>query len=58
MTLGDCGAGALRFKHFEDRRLEETQTGKCVTTRRFDHGTSLTLAPCDASNTGQLWTLE
>jgi len=57
LTLGECGA-PLRFRHFEEHRLQETQTGKCVAARRLDKGTRLSLEPCDASNPGQAWTMQ
>jgi hypothetical protein len=57
LTLGGCGATASRFRHFEEHRLQETQTGKCVGARRVDKGTMLGLEVCDPSSAGQLWAL-
>jgi hypothetical protein len=57
LTLGSCGADARRFKHFEDHRLEDALTGQCVTTRRFEKGTNLSMEPCSASNPGQSWVM-
>jgi hypothetical protein len=57
MTLGTCGASAARFKHFEEHRLQEAQTGKCVGAHRFEKGTALALEACDASDPGQAWAL-
>ena len=57
LTLAECTAGASKFRHFEAHRLEETLTGKCVTARRFDKGTPLSLEACDPGNAGQSWTL-
>ncbi len=57
LTLGDCTSGASHFKGFESHRLQETQTGKCLTARRFDKGTQLSLQGCDPGNPGQGWSL-
>ncbi len=57
LTLGGCGTMASRFRHFEEHRLEETQTGKCVGARRVEKGMMLGLEVCDASSPGQSWAL-
>ncbi len=56
MTLGACGTAAARFRHFEEHKLQETASGKCVAARRIEKGITLSLQACDGS-AGQAWTL-
>ena len=44
------------FRHFEDGRIHEVQSHKCLTAAPLA-GTAITLAPCDRDNQQQVWTL-
>jgi hypothetical protein len=56
LDVGACGPDAPRFRHRADRRLEEVQSGQCVTVRALEKHAKLVLEPCDPSNGGQGWT--
>lgn len=45
------------FRHFEDGRIRELQTGKCLTVATGAAGSPLAIARCDWNNPGQVWTL-
>jgi hypothetical protein len=59
LQIGACGAGTARFRHTEDRRLVDVQSGQCVTTTSTVSGShpKLVLMDCDASNPLQKWAL-
>jgi hypothetical protein len=44
------------FRHFEDGRIHEVQSHKCLTAAPLA-GTPITLAACDRDNQAQVWTL-
>jgi len=44
------------FRHFEDGRIHEVQSHKCLTAQPAP-GTPVTLAVCDRDNQAQVWTL-
>jgi hypothetical protein len=56
LVVGACDSGVPRFRHREDKRLEEVASGQCVTARPHQKRVKLFLEPCDASNAGQTWT--
>jgi hypothetical protein len=56
VELFGCGQQKNQgFRHFEDGRIRELQTGKCLTVASGAAGTPLTIARCDWNNAGQVW---
>ena len=45
------------WRHFEDGRIRELQTGKCLTATGVAQGAAVVISRCDANNAGQVWTL-
>jgi serine protease len=57
LQLYPCGSQTNQgFRHFEDGRIRELQTGKCLTANG-SQGAPLTIAQCDRNNAGQVWVL-
>ena len=59
IELAACGTETPRFRHREDRRLEEVHSGQCVTAGSTKRGAPLVLAVCDpnARSFVQTWAL-
>lgn len=56
LEMGSCGADTERFRHTEDRRIEDTHSKMCVTVHQTEAHARLVLAPCNSSR-GQSWSL-
>ena len=56
LDVGACSGDVSRFRHRADQRLEDAQSGQCVTVRALEKHARLVLEACDASNAGQTWT--
>jgi hypothetical protein len=59
MELAACTRDTPRFRHTEDRRLEDVHSGQCVTARAVEKRATLILAVCDpnARSGTQTWAL-
>jgi hypothetical protein len=58
LELAQCnGQPNEQFRHNADGRLVEVGSGKCLTARSPAQTTPVTLAACDVSNGGQVWTI-
>jgi hypothetical protein len=56
LIVGGCGTDSPRFRHLADKRLQEVQSGQCITVRSAEKRARLTLEACDPANGGQTWT--
>lgn len=45
------------WRHFQDGRIRELQTGKCLTATGNAQGAAVVISHCDWNNPGQVWTL-
>jgi hypothetical protein len=45
------------FRHFEDGRIHEVHSQKCLTANPVAQGTRLALYTCDTANDAQVWVL-
>jgi len=45
------------FRHFQDGRIHEVHSQKCLTANPVAQGTRLTLSTCDTMNDAQVWVL-
>jgi hypothetical protein len=45
------------FRHFQDGRIHEVQSHKCLTANPMAEGTHITIATCDQDNANQVWIL-
>jgi len=59
LELASCTGDTPRFRHTEDRRLEDVHSGQCITARTADKHAPLILAVCDrnARSGVQTWAL-
>jgi hypothetical protein len=56
--LFKCGAQKNQgWRHFEDGRIRELQTGKCLTASGEAQGAAIVISHCDPNNPSQVWTL-
>jgi hypothetical protein len=59
VEVAPCAVDTPRFRHAEDRRLEEVHSGQCVTARTVGKHAQIVLAVCDANARSgvQTWAL-
>ena len=57
VEVGACGPDASRFRHTDDRRLEDVHSGLCVTAHQLETHAPLVLTACNPSRGGQTWSL-
>jgi hypothetical protein len=46
-----------KFRHENDGRIREVQTGKCLTVSNLAPGAALTIDECNRENGGQVWVI-
>lgn len=56
--LYQCGGQKNQgWRHFQDGRIRELQTGKCLTATGNTQGAPIVISRCDPNDAAQVWTL-